>query len=129
MRNLPSEIFNENQHRNISVWQEIEWVKEKGYVYICESPIDTATLWKWDEPGLGTMQAILTEEQIALIKELPVPVLIAAQDNDKAGTEGANRLRDKSGKLVKRLMFPEGKKDINVMTYEEFTLADRSIIY
>lgn len=111
------------------VWENIAWVKNVGYVVVCESPIDVATLWKWNEPAIGQMQAKATDDQIRLINELPIPIILAANDNDTAGYEGAQTLREKCNKMVKRVVFPEGKKDVNVMTKQEWLESDRTIIF
>lgn len=111
------------------VWNNLELLKQVGKLYVVESPIDALTMWTWGLPCIGTLQAIPTGEQLKLIDELPVNELVSAHDNDEAGVRGANRLRQKSTKLVKRYLFPNGYKDINEMDYNTFNSGRETLVF
>jgi DNA primase len=71
-------------------------------------------LWSNGKLAVATLQAVPTNEQIALLNKYPVKIIVAAQDNDKAGKRGASIMRQKlKGKIVKRFIFPTGTKDVN----------------
>lgn len=102
------------------VYKNISWIKE---LYICESPIDALTCWTYRVPAVALMGANITEAQVKLLRELPVRKFISALDNDKAGSEGHEKLKRLLGdiKLIFRLKFPEDVKDVNAMNAEQFS--------
>lgn len=94
------------------VYENMKRIKE---LIICESPIDALTCWVHKRPAVATMQAIPTTQQIKLLEELPIRKYISGLDNDDAGREGEERLKDTLGKtkLLFDIKFPLGLKDIN----------------
>lgn len=102
---------------------------EAKEVVIVESPIDVITLWQWNIPALGTMQAIPTQQQLDLINSLSARTITLAQDNDNAGDVGATRMRDKLNKLTRRVIFPPHAADVNEMTREEYLEAPKEVAF
>jgi DNA primase len=104
------------------VYKNLSWIKE---VMICESIIDALTCWVHRVPAVAIMGALPTTAQMELLTKLPVRQYGIGLDNpliDQAGREGSDRLGNSLGnrKLIKYLKFPEGVKDINEMTEEQF---------
>jgi DNA primase len=104
------------------VYKNLSWIKE---VVICESIIDALTCWVYRVPAVATLGALPTTKQIELLNKVPVRKFITGLDNpliDKAGKDGSIRLAEQLGKtkLINYLKFPEGVKDINEMTEEQF---------
>lgn len=86
-------------------------------LYVVESAIDALYLWTHGKPAVALLQAVPTKQQIELLKKLPILKIVAAQDNDKAGTLGAWLLKKYlfKSKLITRVIFPNDSnvKDIN----------------
>jgi DNA primase len=104
------------------VYKNLSWIKE---VVICVSIIDALTCWVYRVPAVATLGALPTTKQIELLNKVPVRKFITGLDNpliDKAGKDGSIRLAEQLGKtkLINYLKFPEGVKDINEMTEEQF---------
>jgi DNA primase len=113
------------------VYKNLSWIKE---VVICESIIDALTCWVHRVPAVATLGALPTAKQVELLSQVPVRKYIVGYDNplmDEAGKKGAIRISDSLGKkkLIEYLKYPDGVKDINEMTEEQFqnreTLAHR----
>lgn len=67
------------------------------------------------------LNGVESELQIKQLKQLPCRKLILATDNDEAGQKARQRLRAKiSNKIITEYILPEGKKDLNELTREEF---------
>ncbi|MNR28627.1 hypothetical protein D3C85_1459580 [compost metagenome] len=68
------------------------------------------------------MGALATDKQINLLKGLPVRKLVSGLDNDAAGLKGNEKLKAalSSYKILQKITFPEGVKDINEMSEEDF---------
>lgn len=110
------------------VYKNLSWIKE---VMVCESIIDALTCWVHRVPAVATLGALPTNHQIELLRKLPVKKIISSYDNpliDEAGKKGAMRLADQLGKtkLIAYLKYPEGVKDINEMTPEQFVSREYS---
>lgn len=89
-------------------------------IYVCESMIDALTIWQYGKYAVA-LNGLGTEYQFKQLSELPCRVLILATDNDEAGQRARERLRRNiKGKIIKELVIPDGKKDINDLTQEEF---------
>lgn len=89
---------------------------------ITEGPFDCLTAYTYGYPACATLGTI-SDFQIEQINKSPLTVLYAMFDNDEAGRKFFNKLQSK---LTKRIVLinvqiPDGKKDINDLSYEEFT--------
>ena len=93
------------------------WVDE---VIVCESMIDALTAWQYGKYTLA-MSGLGTRLQFQQLSNLPCRKLILATDNDKAGMEARKRIRaNVRNKIITEYLLPEGKKDLNDLTKEEF---------
>ena len=101
------------------VYKNLSWINE---VIVCESPIDALYSWKYRRPAVAQMQAVPTPTQIELLNKLPITRIISGHDNDEAGEKGAAKLaKGLRNKMLFRIDFPEGKKDLNEFTEAEMT--------
>lgn len=89
---------------------------------ICESIIDALTCWTHKHPATALMGSHASPTQIQMLRRLPIRKFIFALDNDTAGREGIEKLKDELGlhKVLYRLELPEGVKDVNVLEWDEF---------
>lgn len=113
------------------VIQNLHWIDR---LYICESPIDALTFWKYDMAAVATMQAIPTPTQLKLLDRLPIREQVSALDDDEAGRKGEERLKKHLGKskLLYDVKFPssgsdEDKMDINKMDQAGYDLRSIGI--
>lgn len=83
-------------------------------VYVCESMIDCLYLWTFDIPACA-MNGLGNEIQFKQLRELPCRQLILATDADEAGQAARKRIRMnmQNMKIIKEVMLPKGRKDIN----------------
>lgn len=89
-------------------------------IIVCESMIDSLTVWQYGKYAVA-MNGLGTEYQFRQLRELPCRKLILATDNDKAGMEARKRIRENvPNKIITEYILPEGKKDINELSLEEF---------
>jgi DNA primase len=92
-------------------------------VIVCESMIDALTCWQYGKYAVA-MNGLGNKLCIQQLNELPCRKLILATDNDDAGRDARKRLRRLiKGKLIFEYAYdsyPEGCKDINDMTEEQF---------
>lgn len=89
-------------------------------IIICESMIDAITCWQYGKHAVA-LNGLGNEIQFKQLRQLPCRELILATDNDEAGLKARDRIRAKvSNKLITEYVLPEGKKDINELTKEEF---------
>lgn len=88
---------------------------------ICEGPIDVLTCYTYGYPAIGTF-GNPSPEQIEAINKSPIKVLYLAMDNDSAGRRMANTLRAGLDPriIIKEVQWPQGRKDCNELSYEEF---------
>lgn len=110
-------------------YKNLSWIKE---LYVCESIIDALTCWTHRVPAVAIMGALPTNQQLKLLEQFPARKIVIALDNpsvDEAGKQGSIRLADGLGrtKLVQFLKFPEGVKDVNEMTEEQFLSREVTI--
>lgn len=88
---------------------------------ICEGPFDVLTCYTYGYPAIGTW-GNPSPTQIESINKSPIKVLYMAMDNDTYGRKFANII--KAGLdpriIVKEVNWPNGKKDANELTFEEF---------
>ena len=89
-------------------------------IIVCESMIDALTAWSYGKYTLA-MSGLGTQLQFQQLRDLPCRKLILATDNDKAGMEARKRIRaNVKNKIITEYILPEGKKDLNDLTKEEF---------
>ena len=88
-------------------------------IVVCESIINTLTLWSWGIPsvallGTGTMS------QYEILRKFNARKYILAFDGDEAGDKAILRFKKNvPNKLIDYYEIPRGK-DVNDLTYEEF---------
>ena len=89
-------------------------------VYVCESMIDCLYLWTFNKPACA-LNGLGNEIQFKQLRELPCRVLILATDSDKAGLRARERIRMnmQNTKIIKEVVLPKGRKDINECTPNE----------
>ena len=89
-------------------------------VYVCESMIDSLYLWTFNKPACA-LNGLGNEIQFKQLRELPCRVLILATDSDKAGLQARERIRMnmQNTKIIKEVILPKGRKDINECTPNE----------
>jgi len=95
----------------------LDWCNE---VIICESMIDAITCWVYGKLAVA-LNGLGSETQIQQLKAMPCRKFILATDNDEYGKKARVRLRKVlRGKIITEYIFPDGKKDINDLSKEEF---------
>ena len=98
---------------------------------ICEGPFDVLTCYTYGYPAIGTF-GNPSPSQINAINKSPIKVLYLAMDNDSAGRRMANTIRAGLDPriIIKEVQWPNGVKDPNELSYEDFqkvmTLAKNS---
>ena len=89
-------------------------------VVVCEGMIDALTVWVCGKYAVA-MFGLGTDLQFEQLRKLPCRKLILATDNDAAGMAARERIRKNvTNKLITEYIIPNGKKDINDLTKEEF---------
>jgi len=89
-------------------------------VIVCESMLDALTAWEYGRYAVA-LNGLGNERQFKELRELPCRKLILATDNDEAGLKARKRIREKvHNKIITEYALPEGKKDLNELTEEEF---------
>lgn len=92
----------------------------KDEVIICESMLDALTCWVYGKYAVA-LNGLGTELQFKQLRELSCRKLILATDNDEAGMKARKRIRDNiKNKIITEYILPEGRKDINELSKEEF---------
>jgi len=87
---------------------------------VCESMIDALTCWQYGKYAVA-LNGLGNELQFKQLRELSCRKLILATDNDKAGMSArATIAKNVKNKILTQYIIPEGKKDINDLTQEEF---------
>lgn len=119
-KNAESSLRGSTVYGLYQVYQNLSWIKR---IFVTESIIDALTWWGKGEAGVATLGSIPTEAQLKLLRAVPVRKFIKSYDNDKAGEEGARRLSEALGneKILYQLKFPEGVKDVNQLTDDQFS--------
>lgn len=100
---------------------ELSLQKEQpNEVYVCESMIDALTIWQFGKYAVA-MNGLGTSKQFQQLRDMKCRKLILATDNDKAGQQARQVIRQNvKNKIITEILLPEGKKDINELTKEEF---------
>ena len=89
-------------------------------VIICESIIDALTAWQYGGYA-AALNGLGTARQFRELQNLPCRKLILATDSDKAGMSARHHIRENvKGKMITEYILPQGKKDLNELTKEEF---------
>lgn len=94
---------------------------------ITEGPFDCLTAYTYGYPACATLGTI-SDDQIRQLNKSSLTVLYAMFDNDEAGEKFFNTLKRKLTKriILVQVKIPNGKKDINDLSYEEFvTLLEK----
>lgn len=89
-------------------------------VIVCESMLDALSCWVYGKYAVA-LNGLGNDLQFKQLRELPCRKLILATDNDKAGMDARKRIRrNVKNKLITEYLLPDGKKDINDLSKEEF---------
>lgn len=101
----------------------LNFIKQEGIkeITICESQINTLTLWGYGIPSVATFGCKVTPKQIESLKKSGVTHIYIAFDPDDAGIDGTIKLIKglKNSIVVDVICLPSGK-DVNDLTEEEF---------
>lgn len=101
----------------------LNYIKKAGYktAVITEGPFDTLTGWEYGFPTCGTFGR-LSPRQISDINRSGITTLYTAFDNDEAGKIFTRVLKARLSNriIVKELVLPAHRKDVNECTKEEF---------
>lgn len=90
-------------------------------VWVVESEIDCLYLWTLGIPSVAFGGAAINDVQKNLLLKTDIECLVIATDNDTVGHRFADVLKDEFMGIyqVKRLIFPNGKKDVNELMPSE----------
>lgn len=100
------------------LYQLDEFPKE---IYICESMIDAITIWTHCDKYAVALNGLGNDLQFSQLNNMPNRTFILATDNDSAGIKARIRLKKYiSNKIIKEIILPSNRKDINECTYNEF---------
>ena len=88
-------------------------------IIVCESMIDCILLWQSDHYAVA-LNGLGNERQFKQLREMPCKSLILATDNDGAGRDARQRIRNKvTNKWISEIVFPKGIKDIGECSKEQ----------
>lgn len=122
-RSVNTKFFNYPQSAEKPVYGLYELSQLEEYpdtVYITESMIDAITIWAYGKYAVA-LNGLGNELQYKQLKKMRNRVFILATDNDDAGKGARLKLRRRlPSKLLYDLVLPNGKKDINELSKEEF---------
>ena len=89
-------------------------------VIVCESMLDALTCWQYGQYAVA-LNGLGNDLQFKQLRDLPCRKLILATDNDEAGMKARQRIaKNVTNKILTQYIIPEGKKDINDLTLDEF---------
>lgn len=89
-------------------------------IIVCESMLDALVCWVWGRYAVA-LNGLGSYAQFKELNDLPCRKLILATDNDLRGLNARKTLRKHIvDKIVTEYELPEGKKDMNDLTEEEF---------
>ena len=89
-------------------------------IIVCESMLDALTAWQYGKYAVA-LNGLGNELQFKQLRKLPCRKLILATDNDSAGLRARKRIRKNvTNKIITEYQFPEGKKDLNELSFSEF---------
>lgn len=90
-------------------------------IYICESMIDAITIWTHCDKYAVALNGLGNDLQFSQLNDMPNRTFILATDNDSAGIKARIRLKKYiTNKIIKEIILPSNRKDINECTYNEF---------
>ena len=99
------------------LYQLDEFPKE---IYICESMIDAITIWTHCDKYAVALNGLGNDLQFSQLNNMPNRTFILATDNDSAGIKARIRIKKYiSNKIIKEILLPPNRKDINECTYDE----------
>lgn len=99
------------------LYQLDEFPKE---IYICESMIDAITIWTHHNKYAIALNGLGNDLQFSQLNSMPNRTFILATDNDSSGTKARIRIKKYiSNKIIKEILLPAHRKDINECTYDE----------
>ena len=123
-RSVKTKFFNYPSGTEKPVYGLYELSKLAAYpkeIIICESMIDAITCWVYGKYAVA-LNGLGNDLQFSQLNKMPCRKFILATDNDEAGKKARKRLRTYiKNKLITEYVFPEGKKDINDLSLEEFS--------
>lgn len=94
------------------VYQVIESGEDVKKVILCESMIDCILLWQAGHYALA-LNGLGNERQFKQLRNLDVDRIILATDNDKAGQDAMNRIKQNvTNKIFSKIRLPKDIKDI-----------------
>jgi len=98
-------------------------IKKENYpfVIITEAQIDALTAWGYGAPAVA-MLGTGSDEQYNILNKYRINCWVTMFDNDEAGRKATERFNKKIRKdcFVINIKIPDGKKDINDLSEEEF---------
>lgn len=113
-------LYEYNQEYYSRVDSEKE-LNNRYEVIVCEGMFDALSCWVYGKYAVA-LNGTGNELQFKQLRELPCRKLILATDNDSAGIHARNRIRrNVPNKLISEYVLPDGKKDINDLTQDEFS--------
>ena len=120
-RNVDTKFFSLPSTLEKPVYGLYELPRGSNICLVCEGAIDALTSTGWGMPALALF-GTGTKDQFNAIKKMGLRTIISGFDNDFAGNQAHLRLKASLGKCceIVRLTFPDGCKDINDMTKEQF---------
>ena len=94
-------------------------------IFITESMIDCILLWQSKHCAVA-LNGIGSDLQFKQLRDLPCRHLVLATDNDKAGQQARNKIRQNiKNKFFTEIAFPDNRKDIGECTQEEIRNIER----
>ncbi len=92
-------------------------------VIVCESMLDALTCWEYGDYAVA-LNGLGNGLQFKQLRDMPCRELVLATDNDEAGQNARARIRKNvRNKIIKEIVIPDGKKDINELTNAEYKRA------
>lgn len=89
-------------------------------IYVCEGLFDCLRLWCNGKFAVAGFGCLFSDLQIRQLRGLPTRNFVLALDNDKAGREATNYLREVlTDKMVSEVVIPNNKKDIGELSDDE----------
>lgn len=89
-------------------------------VYVCEGLFDCLRLWCNGKFAVAGFGCLFSSYQIKQLQDLPGRTIVLALDNDNAGIQATERLKQViTNKIIYTVQLPKGRKDIGECTDEE----------
>ena len=87
-------------------------------LFICESMIDCILLWQSGHYAVA-LNGLGNNRQFKQLNDLPIHHYILATDNDSAGKDARNRIKQNVNRIFSEVQFPKDIKDIGECSREE----------